>query len=97
VPWEVVLNDSRNFLANDVAGVYVLHNSTKDLYCIGASTQVYHTMFKHFIGDGNEKLYQDKRNGNRFSVRAIALNGSGYSDCIELRDAVRKSYGGGRY
>lgn len=78
------------FLKNgDYTGVYVIHNTTKDLYYVGQSVRVVGRVTQHFTGHGNGDVYADYKYGDTFTINTIPLNGSGYDsiDALE-RNAI---------
>ena len=95
----------RPFGARDIAapaeftGVYLLHNTTKDMYYVGQSVSVMKRVTQHLTGSGNGDVYADYKNGDSFTVQAISLTNSGYQsindlerDMIEAHDAYMKGY-----
>ena len=86
-------------LDHDFAGVYILHNTTKDKYYVGQSQKVFKRVYQHFSGSGNGDVYADYCRGDYFTVKMIALNNSGFSTLNELErcaidryDAYTKGY-----
>ena len=80
-------------------GVYILHNKTKDLYYIGQAKKILDRVNNHFTGKGNGDVYADYKYGDKFVIRMIALEGSGFESLNELErnmiakyDAVSKGY-----
>lgn len=76
-------------------GVYLLYNHTKKMYYIGQSKSVYSRVNNHFTGHGNGDVYADYKYGDDFSIRLIALKGSGFKTLNELERnaiAVYKAY-----
>ena len=73
----------------DFPGVYVLHNVAKDRYYVGQGQRVLDRVFQHFSGRGNGDVYADWSYGDAFTIRTIALRGSGYRSLDDLeRDAI---------
>lgn len=91
---------SRSMLRDDdFTGVYVLHNTTKELYYVGQSVHVWKRLSDHLMGHGNADVYADMKYGDRFTVKVIPLVGSGYKslndlerDAIESYDAYERGY-----
>lgn len=89
-----------SFLAeNEFTGVYILHNTSKDLYYVGQSVRVFSRVKQHFTGHGNGDVYADFKYGDSFTIKTIPLAGSGYQslndlerDAIEAFDAYSKGY-----
>lgn len=85
--------------SGDFAGVYVLTNKTRGLCYVGQSRRVLARVSQHLMGHGNGDVYADFKAGDRFYVRTIRLQGSGYRslDALERHaiaafDAVRHGY-----
>ena len=81
------------------SGVYVLYNYTKDMIYVGQAKDIFSRVNNHFTGHGNGDVYADYKYGDRFTVRLIALEGSGFKTLNELErnaiatyDAVGKGY-----
>lgn len=72
---------SNNF---NFAGVYILYNESKDLYYVGQGKQVLNRVNSHFTGKGNGDVYADYKYGDSWTIRMIALEGSGFSTLNEL-------------
>lgn len=95
--------DVEEFLAmidpQEFTGVYILHNVTKDMYYVGQSARVNQRVRQHFTGHGNGDVYADYKYGDDFTVRAIAMEGSGYMsidalecDMIDVYSAFESGY-----
>lgn len=81
------------------AGVYVIHNTTQDLYYVGQSIHVMDRVNQHFTGHGNGDVYADFRYQNQFELFLIPLANSGYAtlnalekDAIHVYHAYDKGY-----
>lgn len=81
------------------AGVYILYNQSKDMYYVGQGKQVLNRVNSHFTGRGNGDVYADYKYGDDWTIRMIALDGSGYDTLNELErhtigtyDAFEKGY-----
>ena len=81
----------RGTMGDDVPGVYILHNTTKEMYYVGQSSHVNRRVMQHFNGNGNADVYADNKAGDEFRVRIVKLVGSGYEslDALE-RDMIAK-------
>ena len=86
-------------LTLNFAGVYILHNKTKDLYYVGQGKQVLNRVNAHFTGHGNGDVYADYKYGDQFTIRTIALENSGFSSlnaleryCISYYHAFYRGY-----
>lgn len=75
---------------HDFAGVYILYNQTKKMYYIGQGKKLFQRVNSHFTGHGNGDVYADYKYGDKFTIKMIALEGSGFSTLNELeRNAIR--------
>lgn len=75
---------------SDFTGIYIIHNVTKGMYYVGQSKNVLKRISSHFGGSGNGDVYADLKYGDVFTVKAIPLAGSGYSNLDALeRDAIQ--------
>lgn len=74
----------------DFTGVYVIHNTTKDMNYVGQSVRVVGRVTRHFTGHGNGDVYADYKYGDDFTIKVVSLHESGYEslDALE-RDAIR--------
>lgn len=73
----------------EFAGVYVLYNVTRDKYYVGQGQRVLGRVTQHFSGHGNGDVYADWSYGDAFTIRMIALRGSGYCSLDDLeRDTI---------
>lgn len=78
-------------LKRNFAGIYILHNETKDKFYVGQSKTVLNRVNMHFTGKGNGDVYFDYRSGDVFKIKMIALENSGFSDLNSLeRNAIAK-------
>ena len=74
---------------NEFAGVYILYNTTKNMYYVGQSKHVMSRIYSHLTGHGNGDVYADYKYGDEFSIKLISLQGSGYSTLNALeRDTI---------
>lgn len=83
----------------DAAGVYVLHNCSKDLYYVGQATRLFFRVNQHFTGHGNGDVYADYKYGDIFTIQLVRLVDSGFSDLdllekdlIQRHEANTKGY-----
>lgn len=86
-------------LKKNFAGIYILHNKTKDKYYVGQSKTVLNRVNNHFTGKGNGDVYFDYRSGDQFTIKMISLENSGFPDLDSLErnaiaryDAFNKGY-----
>lgn len=71
-------------LTRNFAGVYILYNESKNMYYVGQGKQVLNRVNAHFTGKGNGDVYADYKYGDRFSIKMIALENSGFNSLNEL-------------
>lgn len=79
-------------LQHNFAGVYILYNKTKNMYYIGQAQAILNRVNAHFTGKGNGDVYADYKYGDKFTIRMIALNNSGYSTLNELERHIILTY-----
>lgn len=72
----------------EITGIFIVHNTTKDLYYVGHSAKAIDRAAIQFLGRGNCDVYADYKYGDSFSVRLIPLLGSGYENLNELKRAA---------
>lgn len=78
-------------LGKNFAGIYILHNETKNKYYVGQSKAVLNRVNMHFTGKGNGDVYFDYRAGDQFSIRMVSLQNSGFASLDELeRSAIAR-------
>lgn len=72
-------------------GVYILHNTTRDMYYVGQAKRILDRVNTHFTGRGNGDVYADYKYGDTFEISMIALNNSGFTTLNELeRNTIRR-------
>ena len=71
-------------VAHNFPGIYLIHNTTKDIYYVGQGERVLDRVNMHFTGKGNGDVYADYKFGDRFLIRIIGLHGSGFDTLNEL-------------
>lgn len=74
-------------MTQDVEGVYILHNTSKDKYYVGQGKQVFKRVKNHFSGRGNGDVYADYKYGDAFTIKIIPLQDS---NCNSLNELERK-------
>ena len=73
----------------DFSGVYIIYNKNKDIYYIGQAKQILYRVNKHFLGRGNGDVYSDYKYGDKFTIKLLDLDTSGYNSLNELeKDAI---------
>ena len=80
-------------------GVYIIYNFNKKMYYVGQSVHVPSRVNAHFTGKGNGDVYADYKYGDRFEIRMVKLQGSGYSrldglerELIEMYHCCERGY-----
>ena len=74
------------------AGVYILYNKTKNLYYVGQGKQILNRVNAHFTGKGNGDVYADYKYGDKFTIKMIALENSGYTSLNKLEKDTIMTY-----
>ena len=68
-----------------------MFNQSKSMYYVGQGKQVFNRVNAHFTGKGNGDVYADYKYGNKFTIKMIALENSGFSTLNELeRNTIAK-------
>lgn len=68
----------------DVAGVYILYNSTKSMYYVGQSIHLSSRIYQHFNAHGNGDVYADYKYGDKFFVQWKLLSESLFSSLDDM-------------
>lgn len=76
----------------DYPGVYVLYNNTKRMHYVGQGKKVMARIAQHFTGHGNADVYADWKYGDRFTIKIIKLQGSGFRSLNSLERSTIASY-----
>lgn len=85
----LALRAAGSMSSGEFTGIYVLHNTARDMFYVGQSVRVLQRISQHFTGHGNGDVYADFRNGDKFTVQTISLAESGYQSLNDLeRDAI---------
>lgn len=74
------------------SGVYILKNNTKQKYYVGQAKNLSTRVNQHFTGHGNGDVYADYKMGDKFTIRMIALYGSGYKSLNQLERYAIDTY-----
>ena len=85
-------NDIKLVKTIDFAGVYVLHNQTKNSIFIGKSTHVIKKVERQFKGFENESIYDDFKNGNKYIIRLFRLIDSDFDSIDDLENHIKDTY-----
>ena len=73
---------------DEITGVFIVHNATKDLYYVGQSAKAIDRAAMQFLGRGNCDVYADYKYGDSFDIRIVPLSESGYENLNELKRAA---------
>ena len=76
----------------EFSGVYILFNKKKNKYYVGQGERILQRVNSHFTGKGNGDVYADYKYGDPFTIRMIALKGSGFKSLNELERHTIKTY-----
>lgn len=77
----------------DCPGIYVLHNRDKNKNYVGQSIRVLTRINQHFTGHGgNGDVYADYKYHDRFEIRIVKFEGSGYSTLNEMERQAIDAY-----
>lgn len=76
----------------DIVGVYIIYNQSKDMYYVGQAKRLFFRVNQHFTGHGNGDVYADYKYGDRFIIKLIPLNESGYDDIDKLEKDKIEEY-----
>ena len=79
-------------ITQNFAGVYILFNSTKNMYYVGQGKEVLNRVNAHFTGKGNGDVYADYKYGDKFTIKMISLEKSGYATLNELERNTIMAY-----
>lgn len=77
---------------HDFAGVYILYNNTKNMYYVGQGKKVFQRVNNHFTGHGNGDVYADYKYGDKFTIKMISLENSGFTTLNELERNTINTY-----
>ena len=85
--------------AHNFPGIYILHNHTQNIYYVGQGQRVLDRVNMHFTGKGNGDVYADYKYGEKFTIKILAIKGSGFDTlnelerhAIDLYDAYENGY-----
>lgn len=85
-------NDIKLVKTIDFAGVYVLHNQTKNTIFIGKSTHVIKKVERQFKGFENKNIYDDFKSGNKYIIRLFRLVDSDFDSIDDLENHIKDTY-----
>ena len=78
--------------SRDFSGVYILYNHTKRMYYVGQGKKVFQRVNQHFTGHGNGDVYADYKYGDKFTIKMIKLQKSGFRTLNELERHTIEAY-----
>ncbi len=73
-------------------GIYILYNHSKGMYYVGQGKKVLDRVNNHFMGRGNGDIYADYKYGDEFTIKMIALSGSGFGNLNELESSTIETF-----
>ena len=76
----------------DFAGVYILHNQTKNTFFIGKSTHVIKKVERQFRGFENKDIYNDFKNNNKYIIRFFRLVDSDFDSIDDFENYIKNIY-----
>lgn len=85
-------NDIKLVKTIDFAGVYVLHNQTKNTLFIGKSTHVIKKVERQFRGFENRDIYEDFKNNNKYIIKFFRLVDSDFDSVDDLENYIKNTY-----
>lgn len=74
------------------AGVYILYNTSRNLYYVGQGQNVVQRVNNHLTGKGNGDVYADYKYGDIFVIRMVEYALSGTKSLNELERLVIAAY-----
>lgn len=90
------LKNKQNFIklvkTIDFAGVYVLHNQTKNTLFIGKSAHTIKKVERQFGGFENKDIYEEFKDGDKFIIRLFRLVDSDFESIDDLENHIKKIY-----
>lgn len=85
-------NDIKFMKSVDFEGVYILRNQTKNKCYVGKASKVFKKIERHFKGYGNEEIYTDWKNGNKFYVNIVKFETSDFENINLLEKDIKLRY-----
>lgn len=79
---------------NDILGVYVLYNKSKNTYFIGRSNRVFRKVDRQFRGFENKEVFKLFSDGDEYWVKIIPFRKDEYVSLEELEKNVKEKYEG---
>ncbi|UTL74790.1 GIY-YIG nuclease family protein [Bacillus halotolerans] len=78
---------------NNFSGIYIIHNSDKDIYYVGQAVRVFDRAYNHFLANaGNDRVYEDFCLGNTFRISLMPLSITSFSTLNELEGNAIRAY-----
>lgn len=86
-------NKRKNVGFDNFSGIYIIHNCDSDIYYVGKAKKIFDRAYRHFLKDeGNPKVYEDYKLGDKFSISLIPLEKTKFSTLNELEDNAIRAY-----
>lgn len=76
----------------DISGVYILYNRTKNMPYVGQATRLFFRINQHLTGHGNGDVYADYKYGDEFDINYVPLQNSGFDSLDALEKAKIAEY-----
>ena len=91
--------NARKKIKEDLPGVYVLYNSSRNMYYVGQAKHLYSRVNQHMTGHGNGDVYSDYKHGDSFSIKLCPIKYTPYKslnrfekDMIAYHNAYTMGY-----
>lgn len=85
-------DDIKFMKKHDFEGVYVLYNCSRNKYYVGKSGRVLRKIDRQFRGYEDENIYNEYQKGDKFTVRIVSFQNSGYDSIDALEKNLKKQY-----
>lgn len=78
------------------AGIYILHNLTKNKYYVGQSVNVMNRVNTHFKGRtaGNKGVYKDFKHGDEWNIKMVRLEDTRFLNLNDMEKYAIQLYEG---
>ncbi|ANC77161.1 hypothetical protein ABE65_010255 [Fictibacillus phosphorivorans] len=77
----------------NLKGIYIIYNSSKNIYYIGQAERVFERAFNHFVFEkGNPIIFEDYKKKDRFSISFIPLEDTSFKTLNDLEDNAIRAY-----
>lgn len=78
---------------DDVGGVYMIHNTGRDLYLVEKSYKMLDAINKQFYGLGNQDVHTDYKHDAKLEITLFPLEKSKFDTLEELEENICEFYG----